>query len=226
MNWLKKLLPKKADDAPATPQLALARYVARAQPRADIAVLGGAGSGRSTLLAHLFQAVGAEGVKATVILQHPTDDIWVARSKAGELPLVALHFYDWKRRMSVGSRAISSPEFQSLNIRIGEEAIHAAKQGGAHWLIVEWVELTRESVSRVRAYRDAHAADLGLIFVVNQLDELGEALDQLGALVVMYSARGHDSAWPTWLSEQSRAEALTQRATMTPGDNLIYLPPR
>ncbi|MEX3984165.1 hypothetical protein AB4Y45_35000 [Paraburkholderia sp. EG287A] len=224
MNWLKKLLtPKKGDTVPATPQLALARYVSRPGVRADIAIAGGAGAGKSTLLADLFQAVGEDGVKATVIVRSPSSDVWVERAKFGYLPQVTLHAYDWRRRMSAGSRDIYSAEFQALNVHIVEEAIRAAQQHASRWLIIEWVELTRDSVARVRAHRDARAPDLGLVFVVHGLEELGEAVDQLGALVAMYSARMEERAWPNWRPASELEEVQHQRNSLAPGDTLIYL---
>jgi hypothetical protein len=108
-------------------------------------------------------------------------------------------------------------------VRIVQEGIQAARAQGSRWLLIEWVELTAESVARVRAFRNEQMPELGLAFVAHSLSELGAAANELGALVVFSSLRAEESGWPAWMSALSVEEAQFHRKTFAPGENLIYL---
>ncbi len=167
-----------------------------------VAVVGGAGSGKTTFLIELCRQLGAEGYGVAVSTYQPVD--WTDAQPA-TLPGVApftvdLYLWDRERRTALQGESLFGEKFQALNREICREAIAFARTSRARCLIIEGPELTAESIKTVIEWGKSEAPELCLLFVLQQTDHLGSVTNDLAAIAAFRNAfLVEDGAIPTWI---------------------------
>ncbi|HIH2744882.1 TPA: hypothetical protein ACYLN4_000548 [Burkholderia lata] len=176
-----------------------------------VVAAGTPGFGRTSFLMDITRAVRNDDIQFAVITPGSTNSPWIV-AKDG-MPNVHPFRYDHDRRCEAQKADLenggqSTPKFL---MSVFVDAVTFARGRNIHWLIVDKMEMPDGLMTEMLAWRNRHAAHLGLIFATDYPKQL-DATPGVPEKIVVFRhmgelSRGVSTFWPKWIPEGER-EAL------------------